>query len=41
MLGEANAVSNWGFLDGHVEQVAFSALGTGPDHNMFNPDVGP
>jgi len=40
-LGTAAAVSNWGFLDGHVEQTAFSTLGTGPDSNKFNPDVGP
>ncbi len=39
--GAADAVSNWGFLDGHVEQTAFSTLGTGPDNNKFNPDVGP
>ncbi len=40
-LGAADAVSNYAFLDGHVEKVPFSELGTGPDHNMFNPDVGP
>ena len=40
-VGEANAVSNWGFLDGHVEQVAFSTLGTDENSNKFNPDVGP
>lgn len=40
-LGAANAVSNYAFLDGHVEQVPFSELGTGPDRNRFNPDVSP
>ena len=40
-LGTASAVSNYAFLDGHVEQVAFSELGTGPDRNKFNPDVNP
>lgn len=35
--GVADAVSNWGFLDGHVEQVAFSTLGSGPDSNKLNP----
>lgn len=39
--GAADAVSNWGFLDGHVEQVAFSTLGTDENSNKFNPDVGP
>ena len=40
-LAEANAVSNYAFLDGHVETTAFSTLGTGPDRNKFNPDVSP
>jgi len=40
-LGAASAVSNYAFLDGHVEQTAFSTLGTGPDRNKFNPDVNP
>lgn len=40
-LGSADAVSNYAFLDGHVEQTAFSTLGTGPDANKFNPDVNP
>jgi len=39
--GDANAVSNYAFLDGHAEQAAFSTLGTGPDNNQFNPDVDP
>ena len=39
--GSALAVSNWGFLDGHAEQLPFERLGSGPNHNMFNPDAGP
>ena len=39
--GSALAVSNWGFLDGHAEQLPFEKLGSGPNYNMFNPDVGP
>lgn len=40
-IGSADAVSNYAFLDGHVEQAAFRTLGTGPDANKFNPDVNP
>ncbi|MAE60404.1 MAG: hypothetical protein CMJ49_03505 [Planctomycetaceae bacterium] len=39
--GTAEATSNWGFLDGHVEQVPFSDLGNSPTFNKFNPDVSP
>lgn len=39
--GAANAVSNYAFLDGHVEQTAFDSLGTGPESNKFNPDATP
>ncbi len=39
--GTPNAVSNWGFLDGHVEQVPFSTLGTGLEDNKFNPAATP
>lgn len=39
-LGAADAVSNWGFLDGHVEQVTFATLGTGPASNKLDPDAG-
>jgi prepilin-type N-terminal cleavage/methylation domain-containing protein/prepilin-type processing-associated H-X9-DG protein len=40
-LGTANAVSNYAFLDGHVEQTAFSTLGTDASSNKFDPDVNP
>ena len=40
-LGTATAVSNYAFLDGHVEQLPFRELGTGPDSNNFNPDATP
>ncbi len=40
-LGTPHAVSNWGFLDGHVEQSDFTSLGSGVDFNKFNPAVGP
>lgn len=38
-LGSVTGVSNWGFLDGHVEQAAFSELGESSTNNQFNPDV--
>lgn len=40
-LGSVASVSNWGFLDGHVEQTAFETLGTDETSNKFNPGVGP
>lgn len=40
-LGDADAMSNWGFLDGHAEQLPFKKLGSSPGHNKFNPDAGP
>lgn len=36
-LGSINAVSNWSFLDGHVEQVAFETLGSSYWDNKLNP----
>lgn len=39
--GTADAVSNWGFLDGHVEQTVFTSLGTSAELNKFNPAAGP
>lgn len=38
-VGKITAVSNWGFLDGHVEQVPFGDLGESRDKNLFNPDA--
>jgi len=38
-LGAADAVSNYGFLDGHAETLVFKELGTGPNRNMFDPDA--
>ena len=40
-LGDADAMSNWGFLDGHAETLPFKKLGSGPDRNMVNPDARP
>ncbi|MEM8737127.1 MAG: type II secretion system protein [Planctomycetota bacterium] len=40
-VGSADGVSNWGFLDGHVEQTTLRELGTGPNQNYFNPDATP
>ena len=39
--GTPDAVSNWGFLDGHVEQSDFTSLGSDVNFNKFNPAVGP
>jgi len=35
----ADARSNYGFLDGHVETLPFSAVYVDPDHNRFDPEV--
>jgi prepilin-type N-terminal cleavage/methylation domain-containing protein len=38
-LGDANAVSAYGFLDGHVEALSFSATYIDVDNNRYNPAV--
>lgn len=40
-LGALASVSNWGFLDGHVEQTSFESLGTSAQSNKFNPKKAP
>jgi len=39
--GSWDAVSNWGFLDGHAETVAFSAVLTNITRNRFDPSAAP
>jgi len=37
VLGTPDARSNYGFLDGHAETLTFKELGSGANHNQFNP----